>query len=133
MVIFHVAGARPPGVSPAPVDRAPGVRGGAAARGGRAAAAGGRRPRGLDERHVARDSQDAKTDASPHRSSVQAWIEGGEGSIVMRSRRMAGVGRAPGDVNNGIPEGEIGIAPLSGNPLWTSVGLVATLTLCAAC
>ncbi|GHF48215.1 hypothetical protein GCM10010359_58090 [Streptomyces morookaense] len=70
----------------------------------------------------------------------EAWIVGGQGSIVMRFRRMARVRRGPGAGrtqrtarNNRIPEGEIGIAPVSGNPLWTSVGQVATLTLCAAC
>ncbi|GAA0430282.1 hypothetical protein GCM10010357_59950 [Streptomyces luteireticuli] len=71
----------------------------------------------------------------------EAWNDGGEGSIVVRFRHQAVAGRsraasvASGEYgeDNRIPEGEIGIAPVSGHPLWTSVGQVATLTLCAAC
>src|ERR1044072_5742725 len=73
---------------------------------------------GLDEPHAARNSQDA----SSQRSASEAWIDGGEGSIgVHRGRGLPQV-----LTNN---EGFRG----SANPHWTSVGQVATLTLCAAC
>jgi hypothetical protein len=74
----------------------------------------------------------------------EAWIADEEGSIGVRHWRRAWQAQGIEKNNEGIlrrggcelPEGEDryhGAEPVSGNSLWTSVGLVATLTLCAAC
>ncbi|AZQ72189.1 hypothetical protein EKH77_14040 [Streptomyces luteoverticillatus] len=74
------------------------------------------------------------TDAPPHRSSVRGMDRRRSGKYrhALPAHGLRRAGRQAMR-NNRIPEGEIGIAPVSGNPLWTSVGQVATLTLCAAC
>ncbi|GHK00409.1 hypothetical protein SY2F82_22060 [Streptomyces sp. Y2F8-2] len=74
---------------------------------------------GLDEPHAARNSQDA----SSQRSGSEAWIDDEEGSIDVHRRRGVPQVLRDNEGLQGMPE----------NPHWTSVCLVATLTLCAAC